>query len=102
MSKPLRPAQRQQFILDYLRERAAFYSATVDVLDSEFVDAYTATTSAPHDVMPYGANRCKMLGRDLSALHKAGLLDREVNGIFAGEWGMPRWVYTYSLPRDRR
>lgn len=97
MSKVLRPAARQRFILDYLRQRGEHFLETVNILDTGFVDAYTEATGAPHDVMPFGANRCKMLGRDLSAMYKAGLLERDTDGIFAGEWGMPRWVYTYSL-----
>lgn len=99
MAATMRPAQRRQMILDYLRENEG-HLPTVDVLDTDFVDSYTEATGAPHDVMPYGANRCKMLGRDLSEMYKAGLLDREATGIFAGEWGMPRWVYVYSLPEN--
>ena len=89
------PNARRAWITDYLR---AHPHEHVDVLNRYFVDEYVEATGAPVDVMPYGADRCATLGRDLAALYYSRDVDRVVTGIegMAG-LGFPRWVYTYHL-----
>lgn len=88
----MRPLDRQQFVLDWM-ERTG--ETVVDVLNADLVDAYIEATGAPYEPMPYGAHRCPLLGRDLSALYRQGLLSRNRTGVGGGE-GFPSWVYTYQ------
>lgn len=96
----MKPAERQQWIIEHMqkRELSVSYRYTVDVLNRDFVDEYVDATGAKADCMPYGADKCPTLGRDLAALHKAGKLDRYATGLqgLAG-MGFPRWVYVYRL-----
>lgn len=85
--------ERQEWIIQYIKN-----SNGVDVLNSEFVDAYVEHTGAAVDVMMWGANRCKMIGRDLSELNNSGKLSRFRIGISNWQPGFPKWVYSYSLP----
>lgn len=75
----------------------------VDVLNRYFVDAYVEVTGAKCYPMPFGADKCPQLGRDLAYMYRVGLLTRHVTGIdgMAG-MGFPRWVYTYWLPKKDR
>ena len=70
----------------------------VDVLNRDFVDAYVSATNAKAVAVPYGADKCPQLGRDMSAMHAAGKLKRHTTGIegLAG-MGFPRWVWSYYL-----
>jgi hypothetical protein len=94
--------QRYNWIENYLlwltiRRR---FTANVDVLDAAFVDDFVEVTGLKVAVMPYGADKCPQLGRDLSAMFKAGRLTRWANGIWGGSGeGFPKWVYSYSLPK---
>lgn len=96
----MKPADRQAFILKYLRARTQSDSSPyrVDVLDSSFVWDYIEHTDAKCAVMPYGAPKCPQLGRDLSALFDSNKLRRSSTGLegMAG-MGFPRWVYSYYL-----
>lgn len=69
----------------------------IDVLNRYFVDDYISATGATADPMPFGADRCRQLGRDLSRMYRSGLLTREVCGLRGMEWGFPKWVYVYRL-----
>lgn len=93
----LRPAARRAWILSFLAEIPQW---SVNVLDKDFVDAYIAATGAAHEPMPYGAPRCPQLGRDLSALHREGRVERNRVGISGAEWGFPKWVWDYDLPSN--
>lgn len=69
-----------------------------DVLNSDFVDDYIEATKARHAVQPYGAATCPQLGRDLSAMKRAGVLKRHRVGLQGmGGMGFPRWVWSYEL-----
>lgn len=89
----IRPAERRAWLLQHLQAS----STPLDILDSEFVDAYIKETAAPFDPMPYGAHRCTTLGRDLAAMFKDETLQRQAVGIPCGYEGMPRWVYAYEV-----
>lgn len=67
----------------------------LDVLDSEFVDAYICEFGAAHKVTFWGANKCRQLGADLSAMAKVGYLRRYRSGLSGGSWqpGFPKWVW---------
>lgn len=96
------PAERRDWILEYLRVRQEACGSTpyhVDVLNAYFVDDYVEATGAKAQAMPYGAAKCPMLGADLSALFQEGKLRRSATGIGDGlcHQGFPRWVYTYKL-----
>lgn len=90
----LRARDRRAFILEYL----AGHPPAVDVLDAGFVEAYVGATGVASGEQPFGAPSCPMLGRDLSALWKAGALRRVPVGLQGREVGFPAWVYSYSLP----
>jgi hypothetical protein len=75
----------------------------LDVLNRDFVDAYSDATQAKVAVMMFGANKCPQLGQDLASLYREGLLNRQPAGLtgMAG-MGFPRWVYSYSLTEAGR
>ena len=52
-----------------------------DVLDRYLVEEYVEATGAAFAPMPYGADVCRMLGRDLSAMHRLGYLTRARFGL---------------------
>jgi len=95
MSEKLLPkSQRHDWLLIEICEEG--YGWSVDVVNRDFVRAYCDATNAPHDVMPYGADKCAMLGRDMSEMHTKGLLTRGRTGIEGmGGMGFPRWVFSY-------
>lgn len=97
----MKPAQRHEVILKYLRESHA--NASVDCLNRDFVDHYTETTGARYGVHMYGADKCPQLERDLATMKKQFLLVRHRVGIqgMAG-MGFPKWVWSYSLPKEVR
>lgn len=93
----MRPAERQRWIENRLREGGPY--AAANVLDAELVFSYVEATGADCDLMPFGAPRCRQLGRDLAALFAAGRLTRSTVGLAAGDaaMGFPKWVYSYRL-----
>jgi len=97
----MKPADREQWILAWLRKRQEL-SATkwrVDVLDANFVDMYIDATKATFKPSCFGAHNCRQLGRDLSRLYTQGRLTRCTAGISDGlcYQGFPRWVWSYAL-----
>jgi hypothetical protein len=92
------PADRHSWIKAYLRARPK-HDAQVDVLNAQFVHEYILATKAPFAWMAYGAHKCPQLGRDLSAMYKAGELGRAYVGMGPGSrnQGFPSWVYVYEL-----
>lgn len=90
----MRPAARRAWLLSRLQASPV----PLDILDSDFVDAFIEATEVPFKHMPVGAHRCPTLGRDLAAMHRDGTLHRQPVGVPCGEWGMPRWVYAYGIP----
>ena len=96
----MKPADRYAWIVAYMKARSTEHApCAVDVLNGEFVDSYVDATGANFLLCFYGASTCPQLGRDLSAMHKAGLLTRWACGIGDGlcHQGFPRWVYSYKL-----
>ncbi len=87
-------AERQQVILKLVAKHGL-----VDVLNVLFVDAYVEATQAKIVPMPFGANKCKQLGSDLSVMFKCGMLDRSRIGLRAMEPGFPKWVFVYELKK---
>lgn len=70
----------------------------LDVLNRAAVDDYVEATGASVLVMPYGADKCARMGRDLAAMHKAKLLVRHASGLQGmSGMGFPRWVWSYRL-----
>lgn len=91
-------ARRREWIVEHLTKMTSNgFGSAVDVLDDQFVTAYIAVTGATHQVMAFGAPRCPPLGRDLTAMHRLGLLARFRVGIRGAERGFPRWVWVYEL-----
>ena len=91
------PAARQSWILSYFEGLSAY--GHVDVLNEQFVSDYVSRFKPAHGVTIFGAYKCRQLGRDLSAMYQAGLLDRSRIGLSATPAeGWPKWVYCYSLP----
>ena len=97
----MKPTDRYDWIEKYLRQHGTDSApASVDVLNRYFVDDYVTATGATALVMPFGANRCVQLGRDLSAMHTLGLLRRYTSGLEGlSGMGFPRWVYSYRLAK---
>ncbi|POA45542.1 hypothetical protein C1893_23080 [Pseudomonas sp. MPR-ANC1] len=81
----------------WIREWIATHGAT-DVLNADFVNGYVNATQAPYFEQAFGANSCRQLGRDLSAMHMSGQLTRGRIGLTERYTGMPSWVYVYSVP----
>ena len=82
------------WLIDWMKE-----NQRADLMNSELVDEYEEKFKPKVDVMIYGANRCKDLGRTLSYGYKIGLLKRSSVGLTNGAWnvGFPKWVYVYEL-----
>lgn len=92
-----KPSDRQQWILQYLRDSGAH--AHVDILNEQFVSAYIVRFSPTYRMTMLGAHKCRQLGKDLSDMYKAGLLIRSRMGLTATPVeGFPKWIYCYSLP----
>jgi predicted ATP-grasp superfamily ATP-dependent carboligase len=88
---------RRQQRWDYLLQRAVRYS-TLDVVNAYLVEDYVEETGAKSKVMWYGADKCPLLGRDLSAMEREGLLSRYRTGLSdMHSMGFPSWVWVYSL-----
>jgi hypothetical protein len=92
----MKPADRYAWIEQYLRENAG----AVDVLNREFVEAYTEDTDTKFHAVAWGADKCPQLGRDLAKMTKARRLKRWRSGL-AGNWqpGFPTWVWSYELQK---
>lgn len=99
----MKPSQRFDWIEEYLKARSLSVAASVDVLDRYFVEDYAEATGVKTSPMPYGADKCKTLGQDLSYMYRIGRLSRSTTGLWnmAG-MGFPRWVYTYKLKNWKR
>lgn len=87
--------ERTAFIFDYLKST----ESQVNVLNRDFVDAYTTFTGAPYREQPFGANTCRQLGKDLSVMYSSGILERSSTGLSGSECGFPKWVYVYSIKK---
>jgi len=87
----VKPEARFKWILEWIAKHGA-----TDVLNADFVNGYVNATQAPSFEQAFGANSCRQLGRDLSAMHKAGQLTRGTIGLTERYTGMPSWVYVYS------
>lgn len=99
-----KPAERRAFIVEFLRQKNELYptarnGATVDVLDSEFVDAYIDFSGVSWVPTMYGAVKCKQLSRDLTEMWQTGELSRYLTRLPTGSRneGFPGWVYSYTL-----
>lgn len=88
----MKPKQRYE----WLKQQIAANSSA-DVMDMKFVDSYIVATDAPYTPQMFGANTCRQLGRDLSAMYKAGMLTRGRVGLTEHYTGMPNWVYVYRV-----
>lgn len=86
---------KQDWVKIYLSEE----DGRVDVLNVLFVDKYIKKFNPKHYIMPFGANKCREIGRLLSEMYKKGMLERCRVGLHRMERGFPKWVYSYSLRR---
>jgi hypothetical protein len=96
----MKPAARHAVILEFINERKQRGdSCGVNVLYSDFVDWYIEKTNAKYGIQFFGAFSCPQLGRDLSAMYKAGLLKRHTESLAPGDaaMGFPKWIYTYTI-----
>lgn len=89
--------EKEEWVLSYIGKYGP-----VDVLNTDFVDAYAAEFRPRVATQLYGANKCPELGRLLSRMYSGNVLKRFATGI-PGLCGMgfPRWVYVYNLPNPR-
>lgn len=96
MSGKLTKAQRFDWIERAIEEELG---NAVDVLNRDFVDAYTEATGVPFRVTFWGANKCAQLGRDLTEMKRKLRLKRARIGLSGGAWmpGFPKWVWSYRL-----
>ncbi len=99
MKKP----ERHIWLMNYFHKRAELtefrYRESWDVLNRDFVWDYIEATGAKSDMMPFGADKCPQLGRDLSELSARGMIERHRTGIGDGlcHQGFPKWVWSYRL-----
>ena len=89
----MKPHERMVWLLQWVKKYRF-----ADVLNSDLVDDYEHATGAKVDVVPWGANKCPQLGRDLAYMAKCGALKRWRNGL-SGGWqpGFPTWVWSYEI-----
>lgn len=94
--KPMPAAQRQQWILYWITNRADGF---VDILCSEFVESYVEVTGVKYTLLAYGAPKCRQLSADLYEMYCRGLLSRFVVSLPPGSVneGFPAWVYSYHV-----
>ena len=85
----------EDFILDYLQ---AGPDRSVDVLDSDFVDAFIAHVGCAFTPTLWGAYKCRYLGQTLTRMYRQYDLKRHRVGLSSGAWrpGFPTWVYVYT------
>jgi len=91
--------EKQAWVMEYVQRHGH-----VDVLNVHFVDAYIERFT-PRKVIyqPYGAHKVPEIGRLLSNMFRANMLDRFPMGLqYLCGMGFPRWVYCYNLPREQR
>ncbi len=91
----MKPSERHEWIRQWIKSQGSKGSA--DVMDSEFVASYIDATGAAFLAQTVGADTCRQLGRDLSAMYKVGSLRRGRIGLTDHYQGMPNWVYVYRL-----
>lgn len=91
----MRPTQRKK----WLELEITKYEVGVDILNSDFVISYINATDEACSMQFFGAPKCATLGRDLAAMFRAAILNRNPVGIPDGlsSQGFPKWVYRYSL-----
>lgn len=92
---PMKPQDRQNWLWEYLDQPECRHGC--DILDAEFVDDYAAATGAKVQYMPYGANRCPTLQRDLKTMYDNFMLKRKRIGVPYDMRGLgfPLWVWSY-------
>lgn len=85
---------RYEWILDYIKKTP---TQTVNIFDSEFVDAYIAAFKPEYHMNGRYAFRCRQLTKDLKAMYDNYILDRETFGLEADSMVCPpKWIYIYS------
>lgn len=90
--------ERHIWLLNYIDQADGGH---VDVLNSKLVDSYILQFGMTFRAVIYGANKCPQLGKDLSKLHRFGILDRSSIGITSSyEDGWPKWVYSYKYSEN--
>ncbi len=94
-TKVKKQEDRERWLVAYIAKLGD--AGAVDVLNLNFVDAYVAATGATEKVMMFGANKCRMLGADLSKLESRAILKRCRVGLSGMVWGFPKWVWSYRL-----
>jgi hypothetical protein len=92
--------QRRRWIIAWLQQRhiATKVRATVDVLNQDFVNAYIKATGAKSIAVLWGADKCRLLSRDLTRMCHEGSLQRTRQGLQDMGPDFPRWVWVYELP----
>lgn len=98
--KRMTPRERRAWIAQYI---ATYEPRTgVDVLHRRFVEAYVKATGSHVNPVAWGADKCRQLGADLSAMKRLGELRRFRIGLgFNWQPGFPKWVWSYELvPTD--
>jgi hypothetical protein len=93
----VKPLDRFAWIEKYIDTNTL--TASVDVLDRGFVDAYERACKPKQVfIMPFGANKIPQLGRDLGEMYSRGTLTRHASGLTQMRgMGFPAWVYVYRL-----
>ena len=90
--------EKQKWILQYIVDTG--YG--VDILNSDFVDAYIEKFNAKFIITNWGANKCPDLGRQLSKLYKLCYVNRGRVGLINWQIGFPKWVYHYDIEENYR
>jgi hypothetical protein len=72
-------------------------SSFVDVLNNDFVTAYSVRWKPLLRIQFYGANTCRELGEVLSCCYKQHRCTRSVISLHKHETGFPNWVYVYDF-----
>ena len=93
----MKPADRYQWLLKWIEQ-----NGPADAVNRYLVDEYVRDTGAKCIAMPFGADKCKQLGRDLGDMYRSGVLHRYPAGISdMSAMGFPKWVWSYTLPKQK-
>jgi hypothetical protein len=84
--------QQVNWIISYTKKEGE----VINVLNKKFVEDFINEFSVKHDLMFFGASKCKELSKTLAFGFKIGLLSRKPVSLTAWSSGFPKWVYDYT------
>lgn len=94
----MKKREKQEWILQYLKDGKGFANKYINIYDKEFIDKYIEECQPEKvSIQPYGAHSVPEVGRYLSEMYHNHLLSRNRSGLNHVEPGFAKWVYVYCL-----